>query len=89
MVKIRMKKMGAKKRPYYRIVVIDSQNARDGKFIEQLGTYHPIAPDSEKIKFDEEKVKAWFLKGAEPSPIVRKLLNKKNFHFNRAELLAK
>ena len=55
MVKIRMKKMGAKKRPYYRIVVIDSQNARDGKFIEQVGTYHPIAPDAEQLKFDAEK----------------------------------
>jgi len=89
MVKIRMKKMGAKKRPYYRIVVIDSQNARDGKFIEQVGTYHPILPDAEQLKFDAEKITKWFLDGAEPSPIVRRLLNKHNFYFDRAKLLAK
>jgi small subunit ribosomal protein S16 len=89
MVKIRMKKMGAKKRPYYRIVVIDSQNARDGKFIEQVGTYHPILPDAEQLKFDAEKIKKWFLEGAQTSTIVRKMLNKKNSYFARQKLLAK
>ena len=87
MVKIRLKKMGTKKRPYYRIVVIDSQNARDGKFIEQVGIYQPINDESLQLRFDAEKIKKWFLNGAEPSPIVRKLLNKKNFYFDRKLLL--
>jgi len=75
--------MGTKKRPYYRIVVADSRCARDGSFIEQVGVYHPIALESQKLRFDADKVKKWFLQGAQPTPIVRNLLNKTNFRFDR------
>ena len=81
-----MKRMGTNKRPYFRIVVTDSRKARNGKFIEQVGIYHPIAKDSEQLKFDAEKIKKWFLDGAKPSNVVKKLLNKKNFRFDRAIL---
>jgi len=79
--------MGTKKRPYYRIVVADSRCARNGNFIEQVGVYHPIALETQKLKFDAEKVKKWVLNGAQPTLIVRKLLNKNNFRFDRDLLL--
>lgn len=88
MVTIRMKRMGTNKKPYYRIVVADSQCARDGKFIEQVGIYHPLANEDKQVKFDKDKVKKWFLNGAQPSLVVRKLLNKNNFRFDR-DLLTK
>ncbi|HOV13484.1 MAG TPA: 30S ribosomal protein S16 [Spirochaetota bacterium] len=87
MVTIRLKRMGTKKRPYYRIVVADSRCARNGNFIEQVGVYHPIALETQKLKFDAEKVKKWVLNGAQPTLIVRKLLNKNNFRFDRDLLL--
>lgn len=83
MVKIRLKRMGTKKRPFYRIVVVDSRAKRDGKFIEQIGIYHPLERYDKQLRFDPEKVKKWFLNGAKPTNIVRKLLNKKNFRFDR------
>ncbi|HNZ26990.1 MAG TPA: 30S ribosomal protein S16 [Spirochaetota bacterium] len=88
MVAIRMKRIGTKKRPFYRIVVIDSRKSRDGIFIEQLGIYQPLNEESKQLKFDAEKMKKWFLAGARPSPIVRKLLNKSAFRFDRNLLLA-
>ena len=68
-VRIRLARGGAKKRPFYRIVVADSRRSRDGKFIDQVGTYNPMLPkDSpERIKIDVEKVKDWMEKGAQPS----------------------
>ena len=87
MVKIRLKRMGAVKRPYYRIVVTDSRNPRDGRFIEEVGVYQPLVKEEEnQVKVDAEKVKKWFLNGAQPTNIVRKLLNKKQFKFDRAQL---
>ena len=86
MVKIRLKRMGTNKRPFYRIVVVDSRFKRDGKFIEQVGIYHPLENSEKQVKFDSEKVKKWFLNGAQPTDIVRKLLNKKNFRFDRVLL---
>lgn len=87
MVKIRLKRMGATKRPYYRIVVTDSRSPRDGRFIEEVGVYQPLVKEEEnQVKFDAEKVKKWFLNGAQPTNIVRKLLNKKQFKFDRAQL---
>lgn len=83
MVKIRLKRMGTSKRPFYRIVVVDSKEKRDGKFIEQVGIYHPLEKSEKQLKFDAEKVKKWFLNGAKPTDIVRKLLNKKSFRFDR------
>lgn len=74
-VKIRLKRMGAKKAPFYRIVVADSRSPRDGRFIEELGYYNPTT-DPVTVKFDEEKVKTWMKNGAQPSDTVKKLLNK-------------
>ena len=73
MVKIRLRRMGAKKAPYYRIVVADSRSPRDGRFIEELGTYDPAA-DSEKIKVNMERAKYWIANGAQPTDTVRGLL---------------
>ena len=72
-VKMRLKRMGAKKAPYYRIVVADSRSPRDGRFIEEIGTYDPNAEPS-AIKFDEEKAKKWLSDGAQPTERVAKLL---------------
>ncbi len=88
MVKIRMKRMGAAKRPYYRIVVADSRSPRDGKFIDHIGYYHPIAEAGKQLKFDGEKLTKWFMNGAQPTDIVRKLLNKQSVKFDR-KLLSK
>jgi small subunit ribosomal protein S16 len=77
--KIRLKRFGTKKRPFYRIVVIDSHAARDGRALEEVGIYHPIAEqDENQVRFDEEKVRAWLAKGAQPTQTVRKLLNRHN-----------
>jgi small subunit ribosomal protein S16 len=73
MVKIRLKRMGAKKKPFYRIVVADVRSPRDGKFIEQIGTYDPNANPS-LINIDAEKVKKWIGNGAQPTDTVKKLL---------------
>ena len=75
---IRLKKFGTKKRPYYRIVVMDSRAPRDGKTIEELGYYHPIEAEEKQISFDQEKVKAWINKGVKISDTVRVILNKKS-----------
>ena len=75
MVKIRLRRMGAKKAPYYRIVVADSRSPRDGRFIEELGVYDPMA-DGEKIKVDLERAKYWIANGAQPTDTVRGLLKK-------------
>jgi small subunit ribosomal protein S16 len=76
---IRLKRFGTKKRPYYRIVVIDSRAPRDGKTIEEVGYYHPIETEEKQIFFDAEKVRAWLDKGAVVSDTVRSILNKKSF----------
>ena len=76
---IRLKRFGTKKRPYYRIVVIDNKAPRDGKTIEEVGYYHPIEAQDKQIVFDAEKVRAWLDKGAKVSDTVRSILNKKNF----------
>ena len=76
---IRLKKFGTKKRPYYRIVVMDNRAPRDGKTIEELGYYHPIEAEDRQISFDQDKVRAWIDKGAAVSDTVRGILNKKSF----------
>jgi small subunit ribosomal protein S16 len=76
---IRLKRFGTKKRPYYRIVVMDSRAPRDGKTIEELGFYHPIEAEEKQISFDADKVKSWIDKGAAVSDTVRSILNKKSF----------
>jgi small subunit ribosomal protein S16 len=73
-VKLRLKRMGAKKRPFYRIVAADSRTSRDGKIIELIGTYNPLL-DPVEIKIDEEKAMKWLDMGAKPSDTVRNLLS--------------
>ena len=73
MVKIRLRRMGAKKAPYYRVVVADSRSPRDGRFIEELVTYDPMAEGS-KLNLDVERVKYWVSQGAQPTDTVRGLL---------------
>ena len=75
MVKIRLRRMGAKKAPFYRIVVADSRCPRDGCFIEEIGTYDPMA-EGENIKVDLERAKYWISNGAQPTETVRGLLTK-------------
>jgi small subunit ribosomal protein S16 len=75
MVKIRLKRIGAKKAPAYRIVVADSRSPRDGRFIEQIGFYNPLTNPAE-IKIDAEKAKTWLANGAQPTETVRSLLKK-------------
>jgi len=75
MVKIRLRRMGAKKAPFYRIVVADSRFPRDGRFIEELGIYNPLAKPSE-VKIDAEKAQQWIKDGAQPTDTVRALLKK-------------
>jgi small subunit ribosomal protein S16 len=71
-VKIRLKRMGAKKRPFYRIVVADSRSPRDGRFIEEIGFYNPISEPKE-IKIDDEKAVKWLNNGAKPTDTVNSL----------------
>ena len=75
MVKIRLRRMGAKKAPFYRIVVADSRYPRDGRFIEEIGTYDPKANPAE-LKVDVERAQAWIKSGAQPTDTVRALLKK-------------
>ena len=75
MVKIRLRRMGAKKKPFYRIVVADSRSPRDGRSIEEIGTYNPLM-DPAEIKVDVEKAKAWMQNGAQPTDTVRALLKR-------------
>ncbi|NLM28005.1 MAG: 30S ribosomal protein S16 [Clostridiaceae bacterium] len=72
-VKMRLKRIGKKKKPFYRIVIADERAPRDGRFIDQVGTYNPLTDPSEII-FDEEKAKEWLKKGVQPTDTVKKLL---------------
>ena len=75
MVKIRLRRMGAKKAPFYRIVVADSHFARDGRVIEEIGTYNPLT-DPATVTVDVEKAKTWIKNGAQPTDTVKALLKK-------------
>ena len=75
MVKIRLRRMGAKKAPYYRIVVADSRSPRDGRFIEEIGTYDPLS-ETNSLRVDTERAKYWIANGAQPTDTVRALLKK-------------
>lgn len=75
MVKIRLKRMGAHKKPFYRVVVADARAPRDGKFIEEIGYYNPLT-DPADIKIDEEKAKKWLATGAQPTETVKGLFKK-------------
>ena len=84
-LKIRLTRGGAKKRPYYRIVVADARSPRDGRFIDKIGSYDPMKPKdaADRVVLDLEKVKSWLAKGAEPSDTVRGLLNRTNIQIVR------
>lgn len=75
-VKIRLKRMGAHKSPFYRVVVADSRFPRDGRFIEQVGTYNPMV-EPVAVEFDAEKIENWIKNGAQPTDTVKRLLKKK------------
>lgn len=77
-VSIRLKKFGAKKRPYYRIVVTDSRAPRDGKTLEEVGYYHPVE-EKDQVKFNADRIRDWLSKGAQVSATVKSLLNKNDF----------
>ena len=76
-VKIRLRRMGQKKAPFYRIVVADSRSPRDGRFIEQIGHYNPMT-DPAEVQIDAEKATQWIKNGAQPTDTVRALLKKQN-----------
>ena len=82
-IKIRLKRMGSKKSPFYRIVVADSRSPRDGRFIETVGTYNPLT-EPETVTLKEEEIMNWLNNGAQPSDTVRNILSKngvmKKFH---------
>ncbi|AIM17679.1 MULTISPECIES: 30S ribosomal protein S16 [Neobacillus] len=86
-VKIRLKRMGAKKSPFYRIVVADSRSPRDGRFIETVGTYNPVAEPAQ-VQINEELALKWLQNGAKPSDTVRNLFSKQGImeKFHNAKL---
>ena len=81
-VKIRLKKFGTKKRPYYRIVVMDTKTPRDGRAIEEVGLYHPIETPEKQVRLNEAKIKEWLGKGALPTTTVKKILNKNKIYLS-------
>jgi small subunit ribosomal protein S16 len=84
-LKIRMSRAGAKKRPFYRIVIADSRYPRDGRFIERIGTYNPLLPRGpERLVLDVEKAKEWLAKGATPSDRVARFLDEKGLMKRKA-----
>ena len=76
-VKIRLTRMGTKKRPFYRIVAMDSRKKRDGAYLENLGVYHPLETDENEVQLNEDRIRNWLGTGAKPSNTVKILLNKK------------
>lgn len=78
-VKIRLKRFGTKKKPYYRMVVVDSRAPRDGRTIEEVGFYHPVDVEDKQVLIKEDRIRAWLDRGARPSDTVRRILNKQNF----------
>ncbi len=78
-VRIRLKRFGTKRRPFYRIVVTDSRSPRDGRTLEEVGFYHPIEIAEKQLSVKEDRIREWLAKGAQPSGTVRKLLNNINF----------
>ncbi|CAB5161848.1 SSU ribosomal protein S16p [Olavius algarvensis associated proteobacterium Delta 3] len=80
-VKIRLARHGAKKRPFYRIVVADSESPRDGRFLEIVGTYNPLKEPAE-ISFKQERLQYWMNQGAKPTDTVKSILKKEGFFAN-------
>lgn len=84
MVKLRLKRMGKKGQPFYRIVAADSRAPRDGRFIEEIGTYNPV-PEQDQIVVDREKALKWLNNGAQPTDTVRSILRKQGIIKEYAE----
>lgn len=82
-VRIRLKRFGSKKRPDYRIVVMDSRAKAQGRTLDEVGQYHPLAEKEQQIILKEDKIREWLVKGAQPSDTVRRLLNKGGVHITR------
>lgn len=80
---IRLKRFGSKKRPYYRLVVVDSQAARDSRSIEEVGYYHPIEDEDKQVVLKEDRIREWLSKGAQPTATVKRILNKNNIQLDR------
>ena len=80
MIKIRLKRLGAIHRPYYRIVVIDSRRARNSRAIEEIGYYHPVEKDNQ-VQISKERAEHWIKRGAQPTDVVRRLLNQNGVSF--------
>jgi len=78
-VKIRLARHGAKKRPYYRIVVADSESPRNGRFLESVGTYNPLTAEKAEVTFNKERVKYWIGQGAKPTVTVKNLIKQDGF----------
>ena len=76
-VKIRLTRVGTRKRPFYRIIAIDSRKKRDGAYLENLGIYHPLNIEDQQVELKEERIRDWLDRGARPSHTVKILLNKK------------
>lgn len=82
-VKIRMKRFGSRQRPYYRMVVMDTNAPRDGRALEEVGLYHPIEPEDKQISLKEDRIREWISKGAQPSATVKRILNKHEIYLER------
>lgn len=82
---IRLKRMGSKKRPYYRLVVIDSRAARDSRTIEEVGFYHPVEAEDKQVSLKEDRIKEWIAKGAQPTATVKRILNKHQITLDRTQ----
>ena len=82
-VSMRLKRFGSKKRPYYRVVVMDSRAAATSRTIDEIGTYHPIEAEDRQTTIDAEKATEWLKKGANPTATVKKILNAKGISCNR------
>jgi small subunit ribosomal protein S16 len=76
-VKIRLTRSGSRKRPYYRVIAVDSRKKRDGAYIENLGTYQPLEKEETQVDLKEDRIRDWLNKGARPSRTVKILLNRK------------
>ena len=75
-VRIRLKRFGTKRKPFYRVVVMDSHTPRDGRVLEEVGLYHPIEKGAKQVSLKVDRVRDWMKKGAQPSALVRRLLNR-------------
>ena len=82
-VKIRLKRMGSKKRPCYRLVIADSRSPRDGFSVEEVGYYHPVQGEDKQVSLKTERIRYWLEKGVQPSDTVKRILNKNKIYIGQ------